>query len=121
MNTDFRYYLHDGPDALSFELSGFLSERAACELEQIWRSASSNLAQRSLIVDLSYVSDVHPAAQTVLRRWHELGAQLVAKFPDAKLLVSSITGEAPEQVAASPRRQTWRPIQAANPFPFGGS
>ncbi len=61
--NEFRYYMHDGPHALSFELAGELSDNAARELEQAWRAASSVIGNRSLIVDLSYVTESIPGGK----------------------------------------------------------
>jgi hypothetical protein len=111
--NEFRYYMHDGPHALSFELAGELSDNAARELEQAWRAASSVIGNRSLIVDLSYVTHVDPGGQTVLRRWYDNGAQFVAKLSPARLIVESITGQGPESIAAAAPHQTWLPFRAA--------
>jgi len=54
--SDFRYYMHDGSAAFSFELAGRLSDEGARELQQTWQTASSMIGNRSLIVDLSYVT-----------------------------------------------------------------
>ena len=110
MNNEFRYYIHDGPHAFSFELAGNLSERAAGELERARRTASSAALGRSLIVDLSYVSHVDASGRAMLRRWHDLGAQLVAKLPHARTIVESITGQDPELTAETAQSRTWRPV-----------
>src|SRR5579859_1019291 len=112
-NDEFRYYMHDGLDAFSFELAGELSDRAARELEQSQRTASSTMAGQTMIVDLSYVTQVGLLGRALLRRWHEGGAQLVAKRPHARAIVASITGTTPELVAQVARHQTWFPVRAA--------
>ena len=108
---DFRYYMHDGTDAFSFELAGRLSDEGARELQQSWQTASSMIGDRSLIVDLSYVTGVDIAGQKLLRGWHDQGAQLVAKSPQARALVQSITGEAAGELSATARYSTWLPFQ----------
>ena len=87
--------MHDGPAAFSFELSGRLSDEAARDLEYARRSASFVTRGRPLIVDLSYVTQVDSDGQTLLRRWYKDGAELVAKSPQARAIVESITGQAP--------------------------
>ena len=79
--SDFRYYMHDGSAAFSFELAGRLSDEGARELQQTWQTASSMIGDRSLIVDLSYISGIDGAGQKLLRGWHEQGAQFVVSFP----------------------------------------
>src|SRR5258708_256823 len=111
-NNEFRYYMHDGSGAFSFELAGTLSDSAARELEQARRTASSTMAGRALIVDLSYVTHIDALGRAMLRRWHEDEAQLVAKQPEARAIVASITGKTPELVAQAAQHQTWFPIRA---------
>ena len=112
-NNEFRYYMHDGPGAFSFELAGTLSDSAARELDQARRTASSTVAGQALIVDLSYVTQVDALGLSMLRRWYEDGAQLVAKQPRARAIVASITGKAPALIAQGTQHQTWFPVRAA--------
>jgi len=111
ITDDFRYYMHDGTIAFSFELSGRLSDDSARELQQAWQTASSVIGDRSLIVDLSYVTGVDIAGQNLLRGWHHRGAQLVAKSLEARALVQSITGQSVGEVSATARHSTWLPFQ----------
>jgi ABC-type transporter Mla MlaB component len=116
MNKKFRYYMHDGPDAISFELAGHLSDGAARELEQARRTASSTAGGRSLIVDLSYVTGVDTEGRAMLRGWYGDGVQLVAKVPLAKAILASITRQSPAMIAETARSQTWRPVLVASFF-----
>ena len=109
--NDFRYYMHDGSAAFSFELAGRLSDEGARELQQSWQTASSMIGDRSLIVDLSYVTGVDAGGQKLLRAWHDQGAQLVAKSPEARALIQSITGQAAGELSATARHSTWLPFQ----------
>lgn len=115
--SDFRYYMHDGAAAFSFELAGKLSDDGARELQQIWRTASSVIGDRSLIVDLSYVTGIDLAGQKLLRGWHDSGAQLVAKLPAARALIRSITGQPASQLSATARHSTWLPFRGIKPQP----
>ena len=110
-NGDFRYYMHEGKTAFSFELAGRLSDDDARELQQAWRSASSAIGDRPLVVDLSYVTGIDVAGQDLLRGWHDRGAQLVAKSPEARALVQSITGQSLGEISATARHSTWLPFQ----------
>jgi hypothetical protein len=111
-NDDFRYYMHDGPNAFSFERAGALSDSAARELEQAWKTASSTAGGRSPIVDLSFVTRVDEAGRRMIRRWYDGGAQLVANRPPASMIVKSITGQQSDAVAEARHYYTWRPLQA---------
>jgi ABC-type transporter Mla MlaB component len=108
---DFSYYMHDGTAAFSFELAGRLSDEGARELQQTWQAASSMIGDRSLIVDLSYLTGIDDAGQRLLREWYDRGAQLVAKSPEARALVQSITGQAAGELSATARHSTWLPFR----------
>ena len=110
MPDAFRYYMHDGATAFSFELAGRLSDNNARELQSAWRTASSVIGDRSLIVDLSYVTGIDVAGQELLRGWHDRGAQLVAQSPQARALVQSITGQSCGELSAAARHPTWLPF-----------
>jgi hypothetical protein len=112
-NNQFRYYMHEGPAAFSFELSGRLSDDAARQLEHARRGASYVTRGRSLIVDLSYVTEVDAAGQELLRRWYDDGAELVAKPPEARDIVQSITGQPAEFIPTTAQHQTWLPFRVA--------
>jgi hypothetical protein len=87
-----RYYMHDGPGAFRFELSGDLDAGAAARLEQDWRTASSTIGNRTVIVDLSFVTTIDEAGRRLFRRWHAAGAQFVAISTRSRELVEVITG-----------------------------
>jgi ABC-type transporter Mla MlaB component len=111
-NDDFKYYMHDGPTAYSFEIAGRISDNAARELAQVWKTASSTASGLALIVDLSYVTQVDEAGQRLLRDWYDGGAQLVAKRPHARTIVASITGQTFDRVDEPALHHTWRPLTA---------
>ena len=87
------YYMHDGPAAFRFELAGDLAVGDAARLEQEWRTASSTIGDRTLIVDLSFVTAMDEAARSLFRRWHAAGAQFAAISPQSRKLVETITGQ----------------------------
>ena len=118
-DNQFRYYMHDGPAAFSFELSGRLSDEAARDLDNARRSASFVTRGRPLIVDLSYVTQVDSFGRKMLRSWYDNGARLIAKLPQARTIVESITGQAPELIAAVAPHQTWLPFRVAGLFAIG--
>ena len=109
----FRYYMHDGATAFSFELAGRLSDDAARQLQEAWRTASSVVGERSLIVDLSYVNAIDQCGQDLLRDWHNHGAQLVANSPEARALLQEITGQCVPMLPAPGRHSTWLPFRIA--------
>jgi len=86
------YYMHDGPAAFRFELAGELDSNDAARLEQDWRVASSVVGNRTLIIDMSFVTSIDDTARNLFRRWHARGAQFAAKSRGSRELVESITG-----------------------------
>ena len=50
------FYIHDGAQALTLQIIGALTQRAAAELEQTWLTARSTLAGRELLIDLGDVT-----------------------------------------------------------------
>jgi hypothetical protein len=92
-SDDLSYYMHDGPTSFRFEIEGSLSGSVAMELEQSWRTASSVIGNRPLVIALGHVSRIDPCGRALLLAWHQAGAQFVAKSPLAKTLVGAILGQ----------------------------
>ena len=106
------YYMHDGPTTFRFELSGKLDREGACRLDQDWRTASSVLGDRRLVVDLTVVSSVGEEGRALLAGWHREGALLIANSKISRALAESILGEPlPElladKCAAAASNRTW--------------
>ncbi len=111
--SGFRYYMHDGVTAFSFELAGSLSDGAVRELEQAWRTASSVICERALIIDLSFLSAMDLSGQRLLSGWHVEGAQFVANSEPSRALLQLITGEPAPAPSVPARNSTWLPFQVA--------
>jgi hypothetical protein len=113
-----RYYMHDGPTAFRFELAGDLNREGVCRLNQDWRTASSALGDRRLIVDMTFVTGVDQQARALINRWHREGALLIANSAASRALAESILGEplweppVNTRIAAV-RDWTWRPIRSS--------
>ena len=84
------YYLHDEPSVFRLELEGALLAGNAVELERVWRTGSSTLGTRAFVVDVDSLTSVDDAGRRLLGRWRQLGATLLAKSAEAKLIVDSI-------------------------------
>jgi len=87
-----RYYMHDGPAAFRFELAGDLNDEGARRLEQDWRTASSVIGDRLLIVDITFVTSAEKEARILLARWHASGARIIADSHTSRSLAESILG-----------------------------
>ncbi len=113
-HSTLQYFMHDGPSAFRFELAGNLDDDGARRLEQDWRTASSVVGARALIVDLTFVTGVDEAGSELLRRWNAMGAQLIAGSKVARQLVEGVLGEPLRKRAVVGRAvesRTWLPFR----------
>jgi hypothetical protein len=103
-----RYYMHDGPAAFRFELAGDLDTNDATRLEQEWRTASSIMGKRTLIIDLSFVTGIDEEVLSLFRRWYAEGAEFAANSRRSRDLVESIT-ERPfvRELPHAPTHRSW--------------
>jgi hypothetical protein len=111
-----QYYMHDGPSAFRFELAGDLSDEAAGRLDQDWRTASSVIGDRTLIVDMTFVTSVTERGRALLARWYAEGAQLIAKSKVSRGLAEAIAGEPLPEIASErdpDASRTWLPFRAS--------
>lgn len=101
---ELHYYIHDGSDALRFQLAGTLSKACARDLEQAWRTASSVIGERRVLVDLSSVTSVDPSGQELLSTWSRQGARLIATSPQARARLQSMTDQPVDVLSRTPTR-----------------
>lgn len=87
-----RYYIHDRASSFRFKLAGALAGEDVAELEQCWNSASSTLANRAFVVDVSELSAIDEVGRELLSQWHKRGVEFVATSPWSRSLVESIIG-----------------------------
>ena len=88
-----QYYMHDGPTALRFELTGDLNDEGARRLEQDWRTAWSTLGDRRLIIDMTFVTGVDEQGSALIARWQRDGASFIARSKASRALAEAILGE----------------------------
>jgi hypothetical protein len=117
-NQALQYYMHDGPTAFRFELAGNLNHEDARRLDQAWRTASSVIGDRRLIVDMTFVTNVDEQGRALITRWHRGGAQLIANSKASRALAESILGKPlPEPPTNGGRAtvsdRTWLPFRAS--------
>jgi len=114
-NQTLQYYMHDGPTAFRFELAGDLNREGARRLDQAWRTASSVVGDRRLIVDMTFVTDVSEQGRALIHRWHEEGAQLIANSQASRALAESILGQPlPKPAANLNGDHTWLPFPGSS-------
>jgi hypothetical protein len=86
-----RYYMHEGPAAFRFELAGDLDATDAASLALDLQTASSYTADRALIVDVTFVTEIDEVVRSLFGRWYAGGAKFVAGTKRSRELVESIT------------------------------
>jgi hypothetical protein len=114
-NQALRYYMHDGPMAFRFELAGNLDYEGALRLDQDWRTASSAIGDRKLIVDMTFVTNLDQEGKALLRRWHQEGARVIANSTTSRELAELVLGSTlPASTAhATVSHRTWLPFHAS--------
>jgi hypothetical protein len=107
--------MHDGPMAFRFELAGTLDYEGALRLDQDWRTASSAIGDRKLIVDITFVENLADEGKTLLKRWHQEGARLIANSTTSRVLAESALGSPlPASTGhAMVSNRTWLPFHAS--------
>lgn len=93
-----------------FRLAGELAGPEVIEFEQSWKTASSTLDHRELVVDLTALHRLDEEGERVLRLVGEHGA----KFITASALTESLAWEIshrPPEVVAAPRLSLWRRLR----------
>lgn len=101
------FYIHDGAQSLTLQISGALTQGAAAELEQTWLTAQSTLAGRELLVDMGNLISADDDGQTVLRRLARDGARFVTASRTTEALAAAVSRRMPELLPA-PRPSLWR-------------
>ncbi|MGA3185718.1 MAG: hypothetical protein ABSF22_01285 [Bryobacteraceae bacterium] len=119
--SEFIFYMHDGPATFRFELAGNLAGKDVAKLDQAWRTASSTLDGKTLVVDVTFLTAVDEPGRWLLERWSLAGAHFVANSASSRSLVESVTGQPyePADAIAGPTFDphftagSWRTVLAA--------
>jgi hypothetical protein len=111
------YRIHDGAAQFRFELEGALSSADVAELDQCWRTASSTIAGKALVVDLTALTEIDESGRQLLNRWNQAGAEFVAGPESLAMLEGwNCAGSAVPAADAGTRRFTRPSFQAALPL-----
>jgi hypothetical protein len=73
-SSSFKYYIHDGNDALRLKLIGEMTQADVAELRGCWRTAKTTLKGRNLVLDLRLLKTVDELAKQWLTAMAEEGA-----------------------------------------------
>ncbi len=70
----FKYYIHDGADALRLQLLGDLTELDVPDLNGCWRTAKTTMGNRGLVLDLRRLKSIDDAGKQWLASMADEGA-----------------------------------------------
>ena len=76
-SSSFKYYIHDGVDALRLKLIGDVNAADLPELNGCWRTARTTLGDRKLMLDLGALRAADEAARQWIASMMEAGAGCV--------------------------------------------
>src|SRR5437588_12985077 len=116
MKRHLNYYLHDGSGEFRIQLAGHLSQGSARDLEEAWRTASSTIDGKCLIVDLSHVTSIDVSGRELLDKWHTQGARLGVNSSEAHARTQVMTGVTITLLDPISKASTWLCLRAATPW-----
>jgi ABC-type transporter Mla MlaB component len=85
-------YLHDEANAMRFKIQGELGGSCVTELESSWRTASSVMRGKSLVVDLTGVTSIDKAGEQLLVRMRKEGAHLIPESQVGEPILTGVSG-----------------------------
>ena len=88
--NDLVYHIHDASDAFRIKLAGALAGDSVRDVGQTWRTASSVIGQRSLVVDLSSVTGIDRLGRELLESWRVQGASMIVATSADKRRIESM-------------------------------
>jgi hypothetical protein len=101
-SSSFKYYIHDGTDALRLKLIGEMTHADIAELRGCWRTAKTTLQGRKLVLDLRSLRTVDEPGKQWLAAMADEGACYVPQ----DYLATCVPGQAsPHAEPASPLRK----------------
>lgn len=95
-------YLHDGARSLKFVIAGTLTEAWTQDLEHSWKTASSILNGKELVIDLVHLTAIDDEGIRLLTAMHRQGARLITGSVFSDALGLDISGSTPLLVSAPP-------------------
>jgi hypothetical protein len=88
-----QYSIHDGSAAMRFELAGSLSGNGAQSVRYAWQTALSVIGDRPLVFDITRVIDADDDGRSLLLRWQQDGAKIIAESRESRALAEAVFNE----------------------------
>ena len=99
LTHELTFYIHDGTRSFRLAIEGRLCAENAANVAQALRTAESTIGDRRVVIEIDGLSGIDDVGRTLLREWHDAGAQITAKSPPARMFAGSIVCE-PAPLAA---------------------
>ena len=100
--SELRFLIHNDADAVRFELAGTLSGVDVERVYQVWQREAFNDALKSVIVDITPVTDADQHGRALLLIMHRFGAQIVAKTPESWMIAQTVVA-----AGSAVSKQSW--------------
>jgi outer membrane protein TolC len=88
-----RFFTHNDPDAVRFELAGALTGPDVESLHQAWQREALTGALRRVVVDLTFVTEADRYGRALLTVMHRFGAHIIADSPESWAIAQPIVTE----------------------------
>jgi hypothetical protein len=88
-----QYYVHSEPNVFRLELAGSLSGWGVQSVYQAWQTALSIIGDRTLVIDITFVSEADQRGRDLLLLWHQNGARIIAASSGSQALIQPIMGK----------------------------
>jgi outer membrane protein TolC len=88
-----RFFTHNEPDAVRFEIAGRLSGTDVESLHQAWQREALTDALRPVIVDITFITEADQQGRALLTVMHRFGAQVIADSPESWAIARPIVTE----------------------------
>jgi hypothetical protein len=86
-----RVTVHEGAQAITFQIEGRLAGQWVREMEACWRNTLASCGKSAVRVDLTGVTLVDAAGKECLQMMHDQGAEFIAADCMTKCIVAEIT------------------------------
>jgi len=98
-----RFFTHNEPDAVRFELAGPLCGADVESLHQAWQREALHDALRAVVVDITFITETDQHGRALLTVMHRFGAQIVAGSPESSAIAQPIVNQAIKAATPKPR------------------
>jgi hypothetical protein len=97
-----RFFRHNDPDAVRFELAGTLGGVDVESLYQAWQKEALVAELKTVIVDITFITEADQQGRALLAIMHRFGAQVIANSPESSAIAQPIVTEPIDTTTSKP-------------------